>query len=137
MARGAGFVFNKRFIWDKQRMGMGYNGRNRYDQILFLSKGARRMPRDLSIPDVLAHKIHPKKRIHPAEKPVELIKDLIRFCSEPGEVVLDPFAGSMVTAAARAGLETGRHTVSVVIDRTKIENAFNSNHLLMGLSEFL
>ena len=44
-----GFIFNKRFIWDKQCIGMGYNGRNRYEQIIFLSKGKRTMPRDRSI----------------------------------------------------------------------------------------
>ena len=81
-------------LWGEKRIGMGFSGRNRYEQIVFLSKGKRRLPRDLSVPDVLAHKAaHSKKRIHPAEKPVELIKDLLRFCTSPGEVALDPFGG--------------------------------------------
>ena len=136
IAMNAGFEFNKRFIWDKLRIGMGYSGRNRYEQILFLSKGKRRLPRDLSIPDVLSHKsVHPNKRIHPAEKPVPLIKDLLRFCTNPGEVVLDPFAGSMVLA--RAGLETGRHTVSVEIDPVVIEKAVSREQSLFGLAAWL
>ena len=74
-----GFKFNKRFIWDKVRIGMGYNGRNRYEQIIFLSKGDRRMPYDLRIPDVLSHRsVDPRKRIHDAQKPIELIKDIIK-----------------------------------------------------------
>ena len=35
LARDVGFTFNKRWIWDKVVIGMGYNGRNRYEQILF------------------------------------------------------------------------------------------------------
>jgi len=120
MATDAGFQFNKRFIWDKLRIGMGYNGRNRYEQILFLSKGKRRMPCDLSIPDVLAHKtIHPSKRIHHAQKPVELIKDIIRFSTQKGETILDPFGDSMATA--RAGLALVRHTISIEIDPGAIQ----------------
>lgn len=115
MAKMAGFQFNKRFIWDKQRIGMGYNGRNRYEQIIFLSKGKRRMPCDLSIPDVLSYKtINPAKRVHHAEKPIELIKDIMRFCTRKGETVLDPFGGSMATT--KAGIEIGRHTVCIEID---------------------
>lgn len=39
MARGIGFTFNKRWIWNKVSMGLGYNGRNSYEQIMFMSKG--------------------------------------------------------------------------------------------------
>jgi DNA modification methylase len=42
--------------------------------------------------------------IHPTEKPIELVDRLVRMCTVPGEVVLDPTAGSAVTldAAVRA-----------------------------------
>jgi len=122
MAQVAGFEFNKRWIWDKVVIGMGYNGRNRHEQIIFLSKGKRRKPFDLSIPDVLTHKrIHAKKRIHEAEKPVELIMDIIKFCSQKNDVILDPFAGSLTTA--KAGLRLGRHTISIELDRESIKRA--------------
>jgi len=89
LAIESGFSFNKRFIWDKVQIGMGYNGRNRYEQVIFLSKGDRTMPHDLGIPDVLSHKrIDPDRRMHPAEKPVELIKDIMRFCTRKKDVVL-------------------------------------------------
>lgn len=121
-SQSVGFVFNKRFIWDKVNMGCGYNGRNRYEQIIFLSKGKRHMPYDLSIPDVLAHKrIHHSKRLHEAEKPVELIKDLIKFCSKERDVILDAFAGSLSTV--KAGLQLNRNVVAVEIDGEMIENS--------------
>jgi DNA modification methylase len=135
MARKIGFHFNKRFIWDKLRIGMGYNGRNRYEQIIFLSKGERHMPCDLSIPDVLAHKsIHSSKRIHDAQKPVELIKDIMKFCSNKNDVVLDPFGGSMSTA--RAGLSLNRHTICIEIDPNVIKKAIREGNKDMTLTCF-
>lgn len=118
----AGFQFNKRFIWDKVAIGMGYNGRNRHEQVVFLSKGKRHKPYDLSVPDVLTHKrIHPSKRSHEAEKPVKLIKDIMRFCSKENDVVLDTFAGSFSTA--KAGLQLNRHTISIEIDSSMAQKA--------------
>lgn len=135
MAIKAGFRFNKRFIWDKVRIGMGYNGRNRYEQIIFLSKGKRHMPYDLSIPDVLTHKlVNPAKRIHDAQKPIELIKDIMRFCTKKRDVVLDPFGGSMATA--KAGLAINRHTICIEIDRNVIDTAIAEENKDMTLTCF-
>ena len=39
-------------------------------------------------------------RVHPTQKPLDLIRRLIRVSSNPGEVVLDPFMGSGTTAIA-------------------------------------
>jgi len=119
-AMSEGFEFNKRFIWSKETMGMGYNGRAAYEQIVFLSKGKRRMPFDLAIKDLLKHKaVHSTKRTHDAEKPVELIKDLVRFSTKEGEVVLDPFAGSMATS--KACTELNRHSICIDNDSEVIK----------------
>lgn len=135
MAREQGFTFNKRFIWDKGRIGMGYNGRCRYEQIIFLSKGKRHMPCDLSIPDLLTHKtISPTKRIHDAQKPIELIKDIMRFCTKKGDTVLDPFGGSMSTAFA--GLSINRHTISIEKDRAVIQKVLRSQNKDITLNCF-
>ena len=53
---GCGFIFNRRWIWDKMVMGLGYSGRARHEGILFLSKGKMRKACDRSIKDVLAVK---------------------------------------------------------------------------------
>lgn len=46
--------------------------------------------------------LHGKERIgvHPTQKPVELFKQLILKHSNPGDIVLDPFAGVATTSAA-------------------------------------
>jgi site-specific DNA-methyltransferase (adenine-specific) len=47
-----------------------------------------------------------KERLHPTQKPLDLFEYLIKTYTTEGEIVLDPFAGSGVTAAA--ALNTGR-----------------------------
>lgn len=51
---------------------------------------------------------------HPSQKPLDLIKDLIRTYSNPGDTVLDTFAGSG-TVALGCHL-TGRHCISAELD---------------------
>ncbi|MGB8218668.1 MAG: site-specific DNA-methyltransferase [Candidatus Methanoperedens sp.] len=109
-AKKVGFAFNKLIIWDKISIGMGYNGRNRYEGILFMSKGERVIPFDFSIPDVLTVKrTDPTTRIHESEKPAELYEPLIKFSTQAGDVILDLFAGS--ANSARAALALGRNIV--------------------------
>lgn len=47
-------------------------------------------------------------RIHPAQKPVKVLKQLIEIFTDPGDVVIDPCAGSGTTL--RAAYELGRHS---------------------------
>lgn len=54
-----------------------------------------------------------KGRIHPTEKPYNLIERLVLSSSNEGDVVLDPFAGSGVTALAAAN--NGRRSISYEI----------------------
>lgn len=55
-------------------------------------------------------------KIHPAQKPVETLKDLINVFTDPGDVVIDPCAGSGSTL--RAAHELGRNAFGFEIDRT-------------------
>jgi len=124
MCEGFGFVFNKRFIWDKLTLGMGYNGRNRYEGILFFSKGKRRMPCDLSIPDVLDHPaLDSRLRSHESEKPVWLLEQLIKFATKAGELILDCFAGSL--SAGKAALNLGRNSILIEKDPGILEKALS------------
>lgn len=54
-------------------------------------------------------------KIHPTQKPVAVLKQLIEIFTDPGEVVIDPCAGSGSTL--RAALETGRNSYGFEIDR--------------------
>jgi adenine-specific DNA-methyltransferase len=51
---------------------------------------------------------------HPAQFPVRVIDRIVRACSRPGEVVLDPFMGSGSTAVA--AVAAGRRAIGFEID---------------------
>lgn len=54
------------------------------------------------------------EKVHPTQKPVELIAKMIEDSSEPGAVVLDTFMGSGTTAVAC--LRTGRQYIGFELD---------------------
>lgn len=54
-------------------------------------------------------------KIHPAQKPVKLLKRLIEIFTDPGDVVIDPCFGSGSTG--RACLETGRNFYGFEINK--------------------
>lgn len=61
--------------------------------------------------------------IHPTQKPVNLLKKLIDIFTDPGDVVIDPVAGSGSTL--RAALEMQRNSYGFEIDRNFYERAVN------------
>ena len=52
------------------------------------------------------------KRVHQAEKPVELLEEIISYISLPYEVILDQFAGSGNLAVA--ALNVSRNVIVIV-----------------------
>ncbi len=52
----------------------------------------------------------PQHRIHPTQKPLDLFRELTRLFSQPGDLVLDPFAGSATTVCA--AIELGRKVIA-------------------------
>lgn len=54
-------------------------------------------------------------KIHPTQKPVSVLKRLIEIFTDPGDVVIDPVAGSGATL--RAAYETGRNSYGFEVDK--------------------
>lgn len=54
------------------------------------------------------------EKVHPTQKPVELITKMIEDATDPGAVVLDTFMGSGTTAVAC--IKTGRHYIGFELD---------------------
>jgi site-specific DNA-methyltransferase (cytosine-N4-specific) len=57
-------------------------------------------------------------QMHPARMPSELAKFFIKFLTEPGDIVLDPFGGSNTTGAAAEDLE--RYWISIEAEQDYI-----------------
>ena len=91
--------------WHKLRIGMGYRTRRTSEYLVVLQKKPRRAKGVWSvhtIPDVWSEKAEGAKHAH--RKPVDLQGELIAAVTNPGDVVLDPAAGSFSVwdaAAAR------------------------------------
>ena len=60
-------------------------------------------------------------KIHPAQKPVAVLKRLIEIYTDPGDVVIDPCAGSGTTL--RSAYELGRSAYGFEIDRNFYQRA--------------
>lgn len=54
-------------------------------------------------------------KIHPTQKPVNLLKRLIEVFTDPGDVIIDPCAGSGSTL--RAAYELGRPSYGFEVDK--------------------
>src|SRR5699024_8472073 len=122
------FNVKNAIIWKKNNWSMGdlqgaYAGQ--YEVILFAQKG-RRVLNEVDgrkrHPDILEFDRVPAQRLrHSHEKPEELIEFLMRKSSNPGGVVLDPFAGSGTTAAVAKRL--GRDFITMEMDEDYVEIA--------------
>jgi site-specific DNA-methyltransferase (adenine-specific) len=67
--------------------------------------------------------VAPSPGKHPCEKPESMLRHMIETSSRPGELILDPFAGSGATllAASRAG----RKAIGIEQDERWCEHAAN------------
>lgn len=81
-------------VWNKQKMGMGYRTRRQCEYLVVVQKRpirAKGIWAAHDIPDVWEEKAVGG---HPHTKPVGLQKRLIEAVTNPGDVVVDPAAGS-------------------------------------------
>lgn len=119
IAEEVGFTFWKPLVWDKQRIGMGYHYRARYEFILFFEKGKRKL-NDLSISDILeAPRVSTG---YPTEKPSAIAETLIKQSTHPGELVADLFMGSASTGIA--AVLNDRHFVGNDLSQDSIDLAY-------------
>ncbi|MBW3834715.1 DNA methylase [Aeromonas veronii] len=81
----------------------------RHECAYLLAKGKPPLP-EAPIPDVLEWE-YSGNRHHPTEKPVSTLEPIIEAFTRPGDIVLDPFAGSGSTCVAAAKL--GRRFIGV------------------------
>ncbi len=108
----AGFRPVGHIVFQKQYPSkVGFLG-SRHECAFLLAKGEPPKPQR-ALKDVLPWK-YTGNRFHPTQKPIEAIRPLITAFSQPGDLILDPFAGS--GTAAIAARQTGRRYILIEKD---------------------
>ena len=102
--------------WDKGKFGMGYRTRRQTEYCVVVQKKplkAKGVWMRHDIPDMWFER-KPRHSIHTHEKPVELQKALIEAVTKPGDIVVDPAAGSF--SVFDAAQQTGRNFIGCDVD---------------------
>lgn len=107
-------------VWDKGRIGMGREFRKSHELIAHGWKSATPIFTDgVGRPDIIkSAPLSSSARIHPAEKPVGILSEILRVC---GDRIFDPFMGSGSTALAATRL--GKAFVGTEIEQTYFDAA--------------
>ena len=113
-AEDVGFVFQNLLVWDKGNVTPNKYYLNSYELILMLRKGKAKNINNLGSKNILRVPNIIGCKLHPTEKPCELMKILVENSSEVDQVVLDPFMG--VGGVGVACKRTKRHFIGIEID---------------------
>ena len=127
------FHFIKNLIWVKDNKIMGQTYMSQFEYIIMLRKGGHKRINDCGTSDVLQFPNKKLKKdgetIHDTEKPVELLKILIKNSAKKDDIVLDPFVGIGSTCIASSelgiksiGIEVNKNYFDVAVDRIKMLN---------------
>lgn len=113
-----GWSIESKLIWDKSMLGPGgMKGlRPVYEEVGLWAKENFSIP-DRGLRDIQTFATSSVKPTgHPAEKPLALLRWLVKISTRPGDLVIDPFLGSGTTGVAC--VETERNFIGYEIDQT-------------------
>jgi len=114
------FTIKNILIWEKNNTSMGDlkgDYAPKYEMILFATKG-RRLLNGGRDPNMVKF-ARTGNKLHPTQKPVELISYLVNKSSKENDIVYDPFMGSGTTA--EAAYDNKRNYIGSEIDETYYE----------------
>jgi len=110
--RKAGFRIVGHVVLRKRYASSVRYFRHQHEQAYVLAKGDAAVPEE-PLPDVLDW-TYTGNRLHPTQKPVQVLSKIINTLSKPDAIVLDPFSGSGSTLVASR--ECGRDFLGIELD---------------------
>ena len=122
--RLAGFSVKSEIIWDKVVHGMGDTKAQWapvHENIIFAVKGKFSFPGHRPKDLITFQRMDGSQMIHPTEKPVGLMANIITAVTKPGDLLVDPFAGSASTLIAAH--KTGKKYIGIEKDAERYEQA--------------
>ena len=122
VANNCGFKYQNLLVWNKGNATPNKWYMNACEFILFLRKGKAKNINNLGSKTIITVP-NVRNKMHPTEKPVELMSILVENSSNENDVVLDPFMGSGSTGVAC--LNTNRNFIGIELDKTYFDIAQN------------
>lgn len=100
-SKRVGFKLHNLLVWEKNNCTPSQYYMKNCEYILFLRKGKAKWINDIGSSKTV-HKFNNiiGKKLHPTEKPVDLLEFYMNNSSKENDLVLDPFMGSGSTAIA-------------------------------------
>lgn len=114
VAKKVGFKLHNILIWKKNNATPSRWYMKNCEYILFFRKGKAKTINNVGTKQVIEVDNIIGSKVHPTEKPVELMKILIENSSYIGDLVLDPFMGS--GSSGIAALKLNRRFIGVELD---------------------
>lgn len=111
----SGFVWRGIVVWDKTEAVRPVLGRFRAqaEYLVWATNGARSLSGP-ALPGVFRESVFREPKRHMTEKPVALMREILKISQSPDDVILDPFMGSATTL--KAAQQLGRRAIGIEIN---------------------
>tara|TARA_R110001606_G_C15116508_1_gene621566 strand:+ start:34 stop:696 length:663 start_codon:yes stop_codon:yes gene_type:complete len=119
--REAGFKIHNLLVWQKNNVTPNRWYMKNVEYVIFARKGKARSIFNPSSKTCHSFNNVNRGRVHPTQKPVELMQHYIENSSEVGDTILDPFMGSGSTGVAAKNLN--RKFIGIELDEEYFEIA--------------
>ena len=120
----AGWNIRSQIVWDRLRHGVGDTKATfapRHDVVWFGTRGRFAFPSGRPASVLPFARVPWQRSVHPTEKPVALLRRLVRAITPLGGLVADPFAGSGSTGVA--AIVEGFRFLGVELDPAYVPDA--------------
>jgi site-specific DNA-methyltransferase (adenine-specific) len=120
VATAVGFKLHNLLVWKKNNCTPSQYYMKNAEYVLFLRKGRAKYIHNIGTKTVIELD-NLRERVHPTQKPVELMEIFVANSSNEGDIILDPFMGSFTTALATKNVGGDRQYIGFEIDTTYME----------------